>query len=76
MKIVRTFQLKIVIFTAMKNRCILHGCVFVMYFEKAVVQLSDIKVNGRFVAFTISLSLVYSIPWTGVLCSEYKIKDQ
>ena len=29
-KIVKTFQLKIVIFTAVKNRCILHGCVFVM----------------------------------------------
>ena len=30
MKIVKTFQLKIVIFTAVKNRCILHRRVFVM----------------------------------------------
>ena len=32
MKIVKMIQLKIVIFTAMKNRCILHGRVFVMLF--------------------------------------------
>ena len=30
MKIVKKNQLKIVIFTAVKNRCILHGRVFVM----------------------------------------------
>ena len=30
MNIVNKFQLKIVIFTAMKNRCMLHGRVFVM----------------------------------------------
>ena len=30
MKKVENFQLKIVIFTAMKNRCILHGRVFVL----------------------------------------------
>ena len=30
MKIVKKIQLKIVIFTAVKNRCILHGRVFVM----------------------------------------------
>ena len=30
MKLVKHFQLKIVIFTAVKNRCILHGRVFVM----------------------------------------------
>ena len=30
MKIVKKIQLKIVIFTAMKNRCILHGRVFVI----------------------------------------------
>ena len=30
MKIVKTNQLKIVIFTAVKNRCISHGRVFVM----------------------------------------------
>ena len=33
MKIVKKFQLKIVIFTAVKNRCILHGRVFVMPFS-------------------------------------------
>ena len=30
MNIVKQFQLKIVIFTEVKNRCILHGRVFVM----------------------------------------------
>ena len=30
MKIVKTFHLKIVIFTAVKIRCMLHGRVFVM----------------------------------------------
>ena len=30
MKIVKQFHLKIVIFTAVKNRCILHGRVFLM----------------------------------------------
>ena len=30
MKIVKIFQLKIAIFTAVKNRCMLHGRVFVM----------------------------------------------
>ena len=30
MKIVKQIQLKTVIFTAVKNRCILHGCVFVL----------------------------------------------
>ena len=32
MKIVKDIQLKIVIFTAVKNRCILHGRVFVMFY--------------------------------------------
>ena len=31
MKIEKKNQLKIVIFTAVKNRCMLHGRVFVMY---------------------------------------------
>ena len=30
MKIVKKYQVKIVIFTAVKNRCILHGHVFVI----------------------------------------------
>ena len=30
MKIVKQFQPKIVIFTAVKNRCMLHGRVFIM----------------------------------------------
>ena len=33
MKIVKIFQPKIVIFTAVKNRCMLHGRVFVMTFR-------------------------------------------
>ena len=31
MKKVKKNQMKIVFFTAVKNRCILNGCVFVMY---------------------------------------------
>ena len=31
MKIVKIIQMKIVIFTAVKNLCILHGRVFVMF---------------------------------------------
>ena len=39
MKIVKHFQLKTVFFTAVKNRCILHGRVFVMrVFNKATLQ--------------------------------------
>ena len=40
MKIVKIIQLKIVIFTAMKNRCILHGRVFVMILKKSFTHLS------------------------------------
>ena len=36
MKIVKINQLKIVIFTAVKNRCMLHGNVFVMLFNGQV----------------------------------------
>ena len=39
MKIVKTFHLKFVIFTAMKIRCMLHGRVFVM---RLLVILNDI----------------------------------
>ena len=39
MKIVKKNQLKIVIFTAVKNRCILHGRVFVMWCMSMYVQL-------------------------------------
>ena len=35
MKIVTKFQVKIVIFTDVKNRCMLHGRVFVMYMLSA-----------------------------------------
>ena len=31
MKIVKQFQPKIVIFTALKNCCMMHGCVFVKF---------------------------------------------
>ena len=39
MKIVEENQLKSVIFTAMKNRCILHGPVFVMFSKAFTKQL-------------------------------------
>ena len=41
MKIVEKIQLKIVIFTAVKNRCILHGRVFVMI-SKFQVKKCDV----------------------------------
>ena len=37
MKIIKTIQLKNVISTAVKNRCILHGRVFVMSIEINVI---------------------------------------
>ena len=39
MKIVKRFQPKIVIFTAMKNRCILHGRVFVIAWADVQAEL-------------------------------------
>ena len=36
MKIDKIFQLKIVIFTPVKNRCILHGHVFVMNYRSSI----------------------------------------
>ena len=45
MKIVKNNQLKIVIFTAMKNRCILHGHVFVMICQHHNCNLSFIVCN-------------------------------
>ena len=45
MKIDKQFQMKIVIFTAVKNRCILHGHVFVMsVFESTALLKSEITV--------------------------------
>ena len=41
MNIVKNFQLKIVSFTAVKNRCILHGRVFVM------MKITEIKQSLR-----------------------------
>ena len=43
MKIVKKFQLKIVIFSAVKNRCILHGRVFVMCLENILADLKGQK---------------------------------
>ena len=39
MKIIKKIQLKIVIFTAVKNHCILHGRVFIMLLPLAVTVL-------------------------------------
>ena len=38
MKIVKRIQLKIVIFTAVTNRCILHGRVFVMISQSDLLR--------------------------------------
>ena len=42
MKIVRIFQLKIIVFTALKNLCILHRHVFVM----RGINLLDMRIHG------------------------------
>ena len=42
MKIVNKIQLKIFIFTAMKNRCLLHGHVFVMSFKECSTSMSQL----------------------------------
>ena len=45
MKIVKKIQLKIVIFTAVKNCCILHGRVFVMFYNKNNTTLINLYQN-------------------------------
>ena len=45
MKKDKIFQLKIVIFTPVKNRCMLHGRVIVMFV--ADLQRADV-INGKF----------------------------
>ena len=45
MKIVKQFQPKIVIFTAVKNCCMLHGHVFVMFFQHANNKGADQTVH-------------------------------
>ena len=42
-KIIKFFHLKISIFTAMKNRCILHGHVFVMFSSKYEGRLINLR---------------------------------
>ena len=47
-KIVRNFHMKIVIFTGMKNRYMLHGRVFVMLqFEQTLSSRFIIVIKGR-----------------------------
>ena len=45
MKIVEKIILKIVIFTAVKNRCILHGRVFMMETTNETQELSILKLQ-------------------------------
>ena len=54
MKIVKKFQIKIVIFTVVKNRCILHGRVFVMCFLVCVSEF-DILYSFELTLFYILL---------------------
>ena len=54
MKIVQIFRLKIVIFTALKNRCMLHGRVFVMVNSVAIsffVGMTPVFNNDSVYAF-------------------------
>ena len=45
MKIVKTFQMKIVIFTAVNNRCMLHGRVFVMCLVLSIAKFTLVPVE-------------------------------
>ena len=54
MKIVKNFQLKIVIFTAVKNRCILNGRVFVMTKLPTHIHcmtMTNISLNDKYMYF-------------------------
>ena len=67
MKKVKKFQLKIVIFTAVKNRCMLHARVFVMK------QLNSTQVLSRFAALhrDTMQPIKFSKPrWVGTLKKE------
>ena len=55
MKIVKNFQLKIVIFTAVKYSCILHGNVFIM---DALADLSLCWVYVPFCGFYHGIALI------------------
>ena len=48
MKIVEKIKLTIVIFTAVKNRCILHGRVFVMPSDGFVYQYLTLMIDSLF----------------------------
>ena len=47
MKIIKKIQLKIFIFTSVKNRCILHGRVFVMYNSAVRVALCILFLSSK-----------------------------
>ena len=69
MKIVKTFQLKIVIFTAVKNRCLLHGRVFVM--ESLDGGLSGILLALKKHLITGTLSMIFYLNDRRVLMFHY-----
>ena len=56
----KKIQLKIVIFTAVKNRCILHGRVFVMFKDS---QRKCTYTEVKFIVFCLGLST----KWAGLL---------
>ena len=60
MKMVKTFRLKIVIFTALNNRCMLHGRVFVM---KTSYRYAKFKFSS--VAYLYSVSIGYGLCFVG-----------
>ena len=62
MKKVKTNQLKIVIFTAVKNRCILHGRVFVMCLNRAVAAQTCTILKRK--NFAIVLHPFFSSVWS------------
>ena len=55
MKIVKKIQMKIFIFTAVKNRCILHGRVFVMALHIKKDKVQELQ------AFVLILKYLYYI---------------
>ena len=79
MKIVKTFQPKIVIFTAVKNRCMLHRRVFVMMtavdISTSNESLHTIKGFVKLCCFVVLVSINHGEPVLGI-CREYFLAYQ
>ena len=59
-KIITIFHLKIIIFTAVKNRSISHGCVFLMCFTAC--RMIDYSLRNSFSPFIVSEMKIFEYP--------------